>query len=115
MSITGGNIFLSNFANTTPQLIPKLTDGRYSDAYAQGAVLGAGGISAGGCATTSGQCTHTFAQPYNVAPVCTATVNAATQLVTAPAVSESSTAITITATGAPDGTMINWMCYLAGN
>src|SRR6185437_11127500 len=69
VNIAGGNIYLSHFANTTPQLIPKLTNGGYSGAYARGAIQGGGGISAGSCTITSGQCSHTFAEPYYSPPV----------------------------------------------
>jgi hypothetical protein len=113
--ITAGNIYLSNFANTTPQLIPKLTNGGYSGAYAQGAIQGGGGITAGTCTISNGQCSHTFAEPYYSSPVCTATAGSSSQTPTASAVtvSDSSTAVSVTETGASDGTSVNWMCYPA--
>ena len=115
LSVTSGNTFLSNFANTTPQLIPRLSDGGYSGTHSQAAVEGAGGISAGSCAISSGQCSHTFAEPYNSAPICTVTVNSPVQIASPPAVSDSSTAVTIKDTTASDGTMMNWMCYPVAN
>jgi hypothetical protein len=117
LDITGGNLFLSNFANTSPQLIPKLANGQYTGASAQAAVQGAGGISAGSCTISSGQCSHTFVEPYPSPPVCTATVSSATETLSQPAVavSDSPTAVTITETGASNGTTINWMCYPVAN
>lgn len=113
VNITGGNIYLSDFANTTPQLIPKLTNGGYSGASAQGAIQGGGGISAGSCTISSGQCSHTFAEPYYSAPVCTANVVSALQIAFASAVSvfDSPTIVTVTDTIVPDGTSVNWICY----
>jgi hypothetical protein len=113
VNITGGNIYLTHFANTTPQLIPKLTNGGYSGAYAQGAIQGGGGISAGSCTISSGQCSHTFVEPYYSPPVCTATVSFAAQIASASAVTvfDSPTTVTITDKGASDGTSVNWMCY----
>jgi hypothetical protein len=111
MNVTGGNIFLSNFANTTPQLISKLTDNGYSGTHAQTAIQGAGGISAGACAISGGQCSHTFAEAYTFPPICTVTVNSAVPIASSPAVSTSSTAVTITASSAADGTTMNWMCH----
>jgi hypothetical protein len=115
LSATAGNTFLSNFANTTPQLIPKLSNSVYSGTHSQAAVQGAGGISAGSCTISGGQCSHTFAEPYVSAPICTVTVKSALQIAFAPAVAESSTSVTITDIRAFDGTMMNWMCYPAAN
>lgn len=111
LDITGGNMYLSNFANTTPQRIPKLTDGGYSDAYALAAIQGAGGISAGSCTISTGQCSHTFAQPYYSPPICTVTVSSAVKVASPPAVSDSAIAVTVSDSGAADGTIINWICY----
>ncbi|MGH9691362.1 MAG: hypothetical protein ACRD4C_09835 [Candidatus Acidiferrales bacterium] len=111
LNVTGGNIFLSNFANTSPRLIPKLTDNGYSGTHAQAAIQGAGGISAGSCTIASGQCSHTFAEPYSSAPVCTVTVNSAAHIASPPAVFNTPTAVTIRDTGAYDGAIMNWMCY----
>ncbi|HET6145861.1 MAG TPA: hypothetical protein VFE02_20335 [Candidatus Acidoferrales bacterium] len=115
LNATAGNAFLSNFANTTPQLIPKLSNGIYSGTHSQAAVEGAGGISAGTCTISGGQCSHTFAEPYFSAPICTATLNSAFQISSPPAVSDSSTSVTVTDTGALDGALMNWMCYPAAN
>jgi len=115
LNITGGNIALSNFANTTPQRIPKLTESGYGGAYAQAAIQGAGGISAGSCTISSGQCSHTFAAPYYSAPICTVTVSSAVQIASPPALFDSPTTITITDKGAPNGATMNWMCYPAAN
>src|SRR5690242_7281654 len=117
LNITGGNIFLSNFANTTTQQIPKLTDGGYSDAHAQAAIQGGGGISAGSCTISSGQCSHTCATPYNSAPICTATltVSSPVQIASPPAVFDSPTAVIIAVTGASDGAIMNWICYPSAN
>jgi hypothetical protein len=43
------------------------------------------------------------------------TVNSPVQIASPPAVSDSSTAVTIRDTMAPDGTMMNWMCYPVAN
>lgn len=115
MNITGGNIYLSNFANTTPQQIPKLTDGGFSDAHAQAAIQGGGGISAGSCTISSAQCSHTFAEPYNSVPICTVTLNSTVQIAPPPAVSASPTTIAIRDVGATDGTIMNWICYPVAN
>lgn len=145
--ITGGHAYLSNFANTTPQLIPKLTNG-YSDGFAEtvlsarnlvpGHVLvaepygpsqyvgdgggppvlqGANGISAGSCTISGGECSHTFAKPYTAAPVCTVTSGSASaaNIVTSPVIFPSATTVNIADTGAPDGTIMNWICYPASN
>jgi hypothetical protein len=115
LSATSGNAFLSNFANTTPQLIPKLSNGPYSGTHSRAVVEGAGGISAGTCTISAGQCSHQFAEPYSSAPVCTATYNSALQIPYPPAVSDSPTSVTVTDTGALDGAMMNWICYPASN
>ena len=45
LNVAGGNVFVSNFANTTPAQIPKLTND-YSDPYAQTALF-SGGFTTG--------------------------------------------------------------------
>jgi hypothetical protein len=115
MNITGGNLFLANFANTTPQLIPKLSDGQQDGVHGQAAIQGAGGISAGSCTISGGQCSHTFAEPYSSAPICTVTVNTTVQVVVQPALTDSPTAVTITDQRASDGTVMNWICYPVAN
>lgn len=143
LSTTGGNVYFSNFINTTPLLIPELTNG-YSDPYARtvlysgsfttGHVLtvgasgpsfyvqdgggvpalqGGNGLSAGNCNINRGQCSHTFANPYNSVPVCT--VSSALQGPGAPTVSVSPTTVTITDSGVSDGTIMNWICYPFAN
>jgi len=115
MNITGGYLFLSNFANTTPQLIPQLSDGQYGGVHAQAAIQGAGGMSAGSCTITGGQCSHTFAEPYNSAPICTVTINSWVQVALPPELSDSPTAVTIRDQAASDGTVMNWICYSVVN
>lgn len=143
LSTTGGNVYFSNFINTTPLLIPELTNG-YSDPYARtvlhsgyfttGHVLtaeasgpsfyvqdgggvpalqGGNGLSAGNCTISGGQCFHVFASPYNSAPVCT--VSSTLQNSNPPTVSASATTVTIMDSRAPSGAVMNWICYPFAN
>lgn len=144
LNVTSGNVFLENFANTSQPLIPRLTNGGFSDPYARtvlysgpfttGHVLtaqvsgpsfyvqdgggvpvlqGPNGLSAGSCTISGGQCSHSFANPYNSAPVCTA--SSTVQIADPPAVSASSAAVTVTDVHAFSGAVINWICYPVAN
>ena len=114
---TDGNVSLDNFANTTPTLIPKLTNGKYSDGFAGVAVQGGGGISASSCTTSGGQCSDNFRLPYHSAPVCIVSSDSAVaaNIVASPVISATPTTVNIADIGAPDGTIMNWICYPASN